>query len=61
VGQSDAQGTIQLASPKWDFDDATFERSAAAFDNSDHRNSASVSVAINPPLGVTNCIQGYTL
>jgi pimeloyl-ACP methyl ester carboxylesterase len=26
----------QLASPKWDFDDATFERSAAAFDNSDH-------------------------
>ena len=26
----------QLASPKWDFDDATFARSAAAFDNSDH-------------------------
>jgi pimeloyl-ACP methyl ester carboxylesterase len=26
----------QLASPKWDFDDATFDRSAAAFDNSDH-------------------------
>jgi len=26
----------QLASPKWDFDDATFERSAAAFDNPDH-------------------------
>lgn len=26
----------QLASPKWDFDDATFERSAPAFDNSDH-------------------------
>jgi pimeloyl-ACP methyl ester carboxylesterase len=26
----------QLASPQWDFDDATFERSAAAFDNSDH-------------------------
>ena len=24
------------ASPKWDFDDATFDRSAAAFDNSDH-------------------------
>jgi pimeloyl-ACP methyl ester carboxylesterase len=24
------------ASPKWDFDDATFERSAAAFDNPDH-------------------------
>ncbi len=23
-------------SPKWDFDDATFERSAAAFDNPDH-------------------------
>jgi pimeloyl-ACP methyl ester carboxylesterase len=26
----------QLASPKWDFDDATFERSAATFDNPDH-------------------------
>ena len=26
----------QLASPKWRFDDATFERSAAAFDNPDH-------------------------
>jgi len=26
----------QLASPKWNFDDATFERSAASFDNSDH-------------------------
>jgi pimeloyl-ACP methyl ester carboxylesterase len=26
----------RLASPKWDFDDATFDRSAAAFDNSDH-------------------------
>jgi pimeloyl-ACP methyl ester carboxylesterase len=26
----------QLASPKWHFDDATFDRSAAAFDNADH-------------------------
>ena len=26
----------QIASPKWNFDDATFNRSAAAFDNSDH-------------------------
>lgn len=26
----------QTASPKWKFDDATFDRSAAAFDNSDH-------------------------
>jgi len=26
----------QIASPKWDFDDATFERSAASFDNPDH-------------------------
>jgi pimeloyl-ACP methyl ester carboxylesterase len=26
----------QLASPKWAFDDATFERSATAFDNADH-------------------------
>jgi pimeloyl-ACP methyl ester carboxylesterase len=32
----------QLASPKWDFDDATFERSAAAFDNPDH-----VAIAIH--------------
>jgi len=26
----------QLASPKWAFDDATYDRSAAAFDNPDH-------------------------
>jgi pimeloyl-ACP methyl ester carboxylesterase len=26
----------KLASPKWNFDDATFNRSAAAFDNPDH-------------------------
>lgn len=26
----------QLASPRWNFDDATFDRSAAAFDNPDH-------------------------
>ncbi|HEX6557121.1 MAG TPA: alpha/beta hydrolase [Ktedonobacteraceae bacterium] len=26
----------QLASPQWDFDEATFARSAAAFDNPDH-------------------------
>ena len=26
----------RLASPKWDFDDATFDRSAAAFGNPDH-------------------------
>ena len=26
----------QLASPKWEFDDATFDRSAKAFDNPDH-------------------------
>jgi pimeloyl-ACP methyl ester carboxylesterase len=32
----------QLASPKWAFDDATFDRSAAAFDNPDH-----VSVVIH--------------
>src|SRR4051812_40640641 len=28
----------ELASPKWKFDDATFERSAASFDNPDHVN-----------------------
>ena len=26
----------RTASPKWDFDDATFDRSAASFDNPDH-------------------------
>jgi pimeloyl-ACP methyl ester carboxylesterase len=26
----------QLASPKWNFDDATFDRSAASFNNRDH-------------------------
>src|SRR5277367_460315 len=26
----------QLASPKWDFDDATFDRTAMSFDNPDH-------------------------
>ena len=26
----------QIASPKWKFDDATFERTAVAFDNPDH-------------------------
>jgi pimeloyl-ACP methyl ester carboxylesterase len=26
----------QIASPKWDFDDATFDRSAASFNNPDH-------------------------
>jgi pimeloyl-ACP methyl ester carboxylesterase len=26
----------RLASPKWDFDDATFDRTAASFDNPDH-------------------------
>jgi pimeloyl-ACP methyl ester carboxylesterase len=31
-----ARLTWQLASPKWDFDDATFERSAASFDHPDH-------------------------
>jgi pimeloyl-ACP methyl ester carboxylesterase len=32
----------QIASPKWDFDDATFDRSAAALDNPDH-----VAIAIH--------------
>jgi pimeloyl-ACP methyl ester carboxylesterase len=26
----------QIASPRWDFDDATFERTAVSFDNPDH-------------------------
>ena len=32
----------RTASPKWDFDDATFERSAASFENPDH-----VAIAIH--------------
>lgn len=32
----------QLASPKWHFDDATFDRTASAFDNPDH-----VAIVIN--------------
>ena len=32
----------RLASPKWDFDEATFDRSAVAFDNPDH-----VAIAIH--------------
>ena len=28
----------QIASPKWHFDDATFDRSAASFENADHVN-----------------------
>jgi pimeloyl-ACP methyl ester carboxylesterase len=28
----------KLASPKWDFDDATFDRTAASFNNPDHLN-----------------------
>jgi len=32
----------QLASPKWNFDDATFDRSAASFENPDH-----VAIAIH--------------
>jgi pimeloyl-ACP methyl ester carboxylesterase len=32
----------RIASPKWDFDDATFARSAASFDNPDH-----VAIAIH--------------
>jgi hypothetical protein len=31
-----AKLTWQIASPQWKFDDATFERSAKAFDNPDH-------------------------
>ena len=36
TGDDFAKLIWQLASPQWKFDDATFERSAAAFDNPDH-------------------------
>jgi pimeloyl-ACP methyl ester carboxylesterase len=47
----------QLASPKWDFDDATFDRSAASFDNPDH-----VRIVIHNyrwRLGIANGEQRY--
>ena len=36
TGASSRKLIWRTASPKWDFDDATFDRSAAAFDNPDH-------------------------
>jgi pimeloyl-ACP methyl ester carboxylesterase len=36
IGTTSTKLIWQLASPKWQFDDATFDRSAAAFDNPDH-------------------------
>ena len=36
TGTSLRSSSGRLASPKWDFDDATFDRSAASFDNPDH-------------------------
>ena len=36
TGSDFARLIWQIASPKWTFDDATFERSAEAFDNPDH-------------------------
>ena len=47
----------KLASPKWNFDDATFERSAQAFDNPDH-----VAIVIHNyrwRLGLANGEEGY--
>ena len=47
----------QLASPKWNFDDATFDRSAASFNNPDH-----VSIVIHNyrwRLGIANGEQLY--
>jgi pimeloyl-ACP methyl ester carboxylesterase len=47
----------KLASPKWNFDDATFERSALAFDNPDH-----VAIVIHNyrwRLGLTDGDQAY--
>jgi hypothetical protein len=36
VQLSSARRVVHSQSPKWHFQDATFERSAAAFDNPDH-------------------------
>jgi hypothetical protein len=35
----------KIASPKWNFDDATFERSAAAFSNPDHVDIVTTIIA----------------
>jgi len=43
----------QIASPKWKFDDATFERSAASFDNADH-----VSIVIHSYRGRLGLAEG---
>jgi len=43
----------QLASPKWNFDDATFDRSAASFDNPDH-----VAIVINNYRWKLDLVQG---
>jgi len=45
----------QIASPKWKFDDATFDRSAAAFNNSDH-----VSIVIHDYRWRLGLAQGET-
>jgi pimeloyl-ACP methyl ester carboxylesterase len=45
----------RIASPRWDFDDATFERSAAAFDNPDH-----VSIVIHNYRWRLGLVEGET-
>jgi pimeloyl-ACP methyl ester carboxylesterase len=47
----------QLASPKWNFDAATFDRSAAAFDNPDH--AAIVTQAYRWRLGLAEGEEQY--
>jgi pimeloyl-ACP methyl ester carboxylesterase len=42
----------QLASPKWDFDDAMFDRSAAAFDTPDHQGRCRAQSASGSPAGL---------
>ena len=36
TGATSPSSSGSIASPQWDFDDATFDRSAASFDNPDH-------------------------
>jgi hypothetical protein len=43
----------QLASPKWHFDDATFDRTAAAFDHPDH-----VSIVVHTYRWRLDLVQG---
>ncbi len=53
----------QLASPRWRFDDAAFERSAVAFDNPDHVDIVVAITVLGPMVRCTvsaeHCVSGH--